>query len=379
MGVRALGMDGAAVLPERDNKVPENSVRSRDLEAEVARLTRRLANVERLAHVGSWLWDLTTNEVVWSDELRQLFGTDPEVHDETFETFQSLIHPDDRETITTIVRRALKTASSYTIEHRLVRPNGAIRWVQARGDVEVDEDGMVVVMHGISVDITERRNLDLELRRFVSDAAHELRTPVTTVTYAIGMLASDDLPDDQRKVVTAALARNGERLKRLTETLLDLSTIEADASTALVEQVDLADVVERAIESLPLHATQRVAIDVGIPAGLRVQAAADDLERVFVNLVANAIQHGGSQLSVIATTADDDRVVVEVRDDGPGVDPEVAENLFVPFARGRRAGLGGSGLGLSISRRLLERFGGSIDHQPEDDGASFVVRLEPAS
>ena len=275
------------------------------------------------------------------------------------------------------VQRAMRTGEGYTFEHRLVRPNGDVRWVHASGEVELDNAGEVVRMHGISVDITERRALDLELRRFVSDAAHELRTPVSTVTYAIGMLVEDDLPADQRKVVLDALARNGKRLARLTESLLDLSTIEADPGTVMLQPVGLAEIVGRAVEAVHPDPLERPAVLVDIPDGLLVRAAADDLERVFVNLLGNAAQHGGSQVSVSASSRDH-QVTIRVCDDGPGVEPDLTATLFAPFARGRRAGARGAGLGLSITRQLVTRFGGSIWHDADEDGACFVIRLDTA-
>lgn len=350
----------------------------RDLHDEVTRLRRRLRDIERLAHVGSWQWDVLQDTVVWSEELRRIFGVDLETFDATYAGYVGLVHPDDREMVLGVINTAMERAEGYTFEHRLVRPSGEVRWLHARGDVRTDETGAVVLIQGISVDITERRALDLELRRFVSDAAHELRTPVSTVTYAIGMLAADELPEDQRKLVIDALARNGDRLGRLTESLLDLSTLETAETNAMMQPVDLAHVVDRAIEVVHPDEDERPTIAVEIPDGVAVRAAPDELERVFVNLLTNAAQHGGSNVVVTATPAAEE-VVVEIRDDGPGLDPEVAAKLFVPFARGRRAAAGGSGLGLSITRRLVERFGGVIEHRAAERGAVFVIHLETAS
>lgn len=163
----------------------------------------------------------------------------------------------------------------------------------------------------------------------------------------------------------------------MTESLLDLSTIEAESGTVMLQAVELAETVERAIEAVHPDPVERPTIIVDIPDGTLVRAAADDLERVFVNLLGNAAQHGGSTVTVSASSRDH-QVTIQVRDDGPGVEPDLTPTLFAPFARGRRAGARGAGLGLSITRQLVERFGGSIWHDADVDGACFVVRLDAA-
>lgn len=340
-------------------------------------LRRHLGEVERLAHVGSWEWDVTSDRITWSEELFRLYGVEPEGFAATFESYLSLIHPDDRAMVAGTVERSHRRGEAYAFEHRLVRPDGEVRWLRCRGDVELDADGRVVRLFGIAVDVTDRTRILRELREFIANAAHELRTPVAAITTAAHLLGdgAGSLPEGERARVVGALARNAGRLERLTASLLDLSAIEAGPVTLMLRPVVLAGIVARSVELSRPTTGDDERVTVEVPPELVVRAAPAELERVLVNLLVNARDHGGPNIGVRARR-DGAQVVIEVCDDGPGVDPDVVGDLFTPFVRGRRTRGRGSGLGLAIVRELVTRLGGSIEHRGGRPGACFVVRLE---
>jgi PAS domain S-box-containing protein len=225
-------------------------------------------------------------------------------------------------------------------------------------------------------DVTERRRLE-ELRdEFIRNAAHELRTPLATIATLGETLATNlgALSEDQLADALAALRRQSRRASTLVSNLLDLSQLDGGRAAVELEPVRLHEAVELSLESAP--PAEHVHVEVEVDATLTVLADASRLEQVVTNLLTNAYRYGGDRVRVEGRPVG---AVVELRvsDDGPGVSDELRENLFEPFTRGSRAGdVGGSGIGLALSRRLLETFGGSLDHEPrEPHGATFVCRL----
>lgn len=124
---------------------------------------RQLKEAEALAHVGSWSWDLVTDTIHWSDELYRIFGLEPGEAPFTYRQVLSMVHPSDREQLDTKVKQALETGSSYLIEHRLIRPDGSLRWVRSQGTVAAGPDGPLRLV-GSAQDVTEAKLAESLLR-----------------------------------------------------------------------------------------------------------------------------------------------------------------------------------------------------------------------
>jgi diguanylate cyclase (GGDEF)-like protein/PAS domain S-box-containing protein len=123
----------------------------------------RLANAQRIARLGNWDWDIVSNRLFWSDEIHRIFGIPPGKFGATYETFLKAVHPDEREAVKRMVRRALAGKVDYDIEHRIVRPDGGIRQIHSRAEVSFDKSGRPVRMQGTVHDITERKEAEEKL------------------------------------------------------------------------------------------------------------------------------------------------------------------------------------------------------------------------
>lgn len=225
-------------------------------------------------------------------------------------------------------------------------------------------------------DITERKRLEDVRDAFIENAAHELRTPLSTLAGLGQVLAMHlrEMSTQQVEESLAALRRQGERASTLVGNLLDLSQVDSGRATLNVRGVDLLSAVRGSIDSAPPPAGRSV--DVAIEEGVRVRADPVRLEQVITNLLVNAYRYGGPHIGISALVEGPD-VVVSVEDDGIGVSPDVRERLFEPFTRGKNAGaVSGSGIGLALVRRLVEAFGGAIWHESVDPhGARFLAKL----
>lgn len=344
-------------------------------ESELAAARRQFAEVQRLAHLGSWEWDVLGDRITWSDELFRICGLEPQQFDATYDAYLELIHPDDREMVDSTVQEAYRTRQPYAFDHRLVRPDGSVRWLHGRGRVETDESGDVTRLHGVAIDITDQKRTEQLQRDFVANAAHDLRTPVTAVVEAVRAMASDDLDGDQRAEVFGILRRRVDGLLDLTNDLLDLAALHSGAETVVLRPTSVKHALDAALAAIDVPADGSLEVDV--PDGVRVLANDRGLERAFRNLLSNAVRHGGDHVSVHARSSGDE-VEIMVADDGPGVDPDIEHDLFVPFVMGK-PGTAGSGLGLAIVDRLVRAFGGSVDYRRrEPTGSEFRLRLEAA-
>ncbi|MBA2271284.1 MAG: PAS domain-containing sensor histidine kinase [Chthoniobacterales bacterium] len=346
-----------------------------DVAARLARLETQFAEIQRLAQLGSWEWDIVANVVTWSDELYRIYGVAPGAFEATYDAFLSRIHPDDRDMVNDTVQRAYAERASYAFDHRFVRPDGSVGWLHGRGNVLADEQGEPLRLHGVAIDITVRKRSEQFLREFIANASHELRTPAAAISQAAFVLANDTLTPGDRAAAMDALTRQAERLRGLSTNLLDLAALDEGARSVMLVPVALGEHVRNAAAVSPQADDATLTID--IDAALAVRADPTELERVFVNLLANAHEHGGPNVSVTARRQAEE-VMVDVGDDGPGVPDDYLQDMFAPFAKRRTTGQG-SGLGLAIVDQLMAAFGGTISyHHAEPHGAVFTLRFAVA-
>lgn len=226
-----------------------------------------------------------------------------------------------------------------------------------------------------SVDALREAN-DLK-SRFLSTASHDMRTPLTTISGFGSILADswDDIPDQERRRIASMIVDQSQRLLQLVEELLTLSTIEAGVMTTGIVDVELRPVLDHGTA-----AAGRPDITPTCPTGLHVRADPNHLERIVINLVANAVKYGEDPIEIDARPGAPGRVEIRIRDHGPGIAADFRERMFDEFARGAprvTGGPGGTGLGLGIVLRLVAEQHGTIRYEDvEPTGACFVIELD---
>jgi two-component system phosphate regulon sensor histidine kinase PhoR len=230
-------------------------------------------------------------------------------------------------------------------------------------------------------DVTDARMAESTRRDFVANASHELRTPVSAIAGAAETLLSGAMEDPaQARTFVEMIARNAERLGRLTNDLLDLSRIESRQWPVKLEPVLVEATARRAVEVCAEPARRKhIELRVEVPEGTAVLADARALEQVLVNLLDNAVKYtpDGGRATVSAATSEG-RVDVVVTDTGPGIERHHLPRLFERFYRvdpGRSRGSGGTGLGLAIVKHLVQMQGGDIGVETGTGGTSFRVQL----
>ena len=235
-------------------------------------------------------------------------------------------------------------------------------------------------------DVTDARMAESTRRDFVANASHELRTPVSAIAGAAETLLSGAMDDPaQARSFVEMIARNAERLARLTNDLLDLSRIESRQWPVKLEPVSVEATARRAVEVCAESARRkRIELRIEVPEGTAVLADARALEQVLVNLLDNAVKYTpeGGSATVTAALAAGDRVEIVVADTGLGIERHHLPRLFERFYRvdpGRSRGSGGTGLGLAIVKHLVQMQAGEIAVDTGAGGTSFRVRLPSAA
>jgi signal transduction histidine kinase len=211
-------------------------------------------------------------------------------------------------------------------------------------------------------------------REFVADASHELRTPLTSILANLELLEAE-LQGEDAEMVQSAL-RSSRRMRGLVADLLLLARADAPRER-LREPVDIGDVIRAAAgEAAPLAAGHDLAVD--FDEGLVVEGWRDDLHRLVLNLIENALRHTqpGTSVRVSAHALDPTHARIVVEDEGPGLPPEIRDRAFERFVRGGGDGGRGSGLGLAIVNAVAEGHGGTVAYEDRPEGgARFIVTL----
>jgi PAS domain S-box-containing protein len=371
---------------------------------ELRRMHDRLVEAQRVANVGSWEWDVQANAIWWSDELYRLFRL-PRSTQLTYESYLALLHPDDRGRVESAVGKALSDSRPFSVEHRVIWPDGSVRVIEGDGHVITDDTGGVLRMVGTCRDVTElRRAEESRLERireqaarveaedanrakdeFLATLSHELRTPLNAALGWTQMLRDVlDNPQARQRAIDAIL-RNLQAQERLVSDMMDLSHI--TLRTLRLEQapVDMIEVVRSATDSMraAVHVRQ-ITIETRMPEGpIYVLGDEGRLAQVVWNLLSNSAkfsEEGGTVSVTVCVESDVVRLTVEDR--GQGIEPTFIPYLFDRFRQADSTPTrehGGLGLGLAIARHLVEAHRGRIDAANRaGGGAIFTVVLPTA-
>jgi PAS domain S-box-containing protein len=302
------------------------------------------------------------------------------------------VHFEDLEACLETYRASFNERRVFEMEYRLRRKDGAYRWILDRGTPRYAPDGQFVGYIGSCIDITERRDLESDLRAaiearddFLSVASHELGTPLTALKLHVDQLqrslgqagggAADPRSLERR---LDSIAQEVLRLENLVETLLDSTRLVVGAWKPKLERIDLGQLVIRLVGELaPVAEAAGCTVRVRSKAGLLGTWDRGSLEQTLINVVGNAFKYGAGAPVEVELDADEAFVTARIRDHGVGVAPDQEELIFQRFGRAPQTrGFGGLGLGLWIARQFLEVMGGTICLKPTaGPGATFEIAL----
>ncbi|MFP2927436.1 response regulator EpsF [Pyxidicoccus sp. 3LG] len=307
------------------------------------------------------------------------------------EVYQRSVHPEDLPRVRAGWEGALRSGQPLELEYRLRRArDGEYRWFLARTLPEQDEQGRLAGWIATATDIDDARRAVETLRAaseakdmFLTMAAHELRTPLQAArSYAhLARVRAGECMEPGLDKALTGLHRSVNRMARLVENLLDVGRLQRGELHLEPGEVDLGGLLREVVEHFqPLQEGQRIELDA--PEGLVLQADRERLDQVFTNLVSNALRYSPDGVHLrLSAREESGQVHVEVADRGLGIPPGQLENIFERFGRAHGISYGGLGLGLAISRGIVEHHGGRIWAESPGragEGSTFHVVLPGA-
>ncbi len=355
---------------------------------ELDRLRRRFV-AQTSANIGDWEWEITTGKLHWSEEVEAMHGFAPGAFNGDYQYWLNSIHPEDRERTSVAVRSALEKRSDYDIEYRTIRHDGSIYWTAARAAVECDSAGNPVRMVGMCMDITHRKLTEEALRkteklaaagRLAATIAHEVNNPLEAVTNLL-FLARHEPKEPERNRLLEMADKELQRVSHITRQTLGFYR---DSGRAV--RVDLGEVVNNVLDVFQGKLRSKgVQAHFDLRGETAVYGAPGEITQVVSNLISNAVDASrpGSSIRIRAKCRPG-RVILVVSDHGSGIPADARPMVFEPFFTTKKDV--GTGLGLWISRRIVESHGGSIRFRSSNGangskatGTVFVVSLRSAS
>ncbi len=314
-----------------------------------------------------------------SDAMRRLYGLVPAQVHESDEAWLDRIHPEDRGRVRAVLQGLPAAEEPWRERYRVSHADGTVRWHALQAMPSIGSDGRVL-WHGYVDDITEQLAMEQAAREkeaaesasqaksdFLARASHELRTPLNAILgFAQLMELEGGSLDGEQKRQLSLIGASGRELLRLVDDMLDIARIEADRAALQPAMLPLAPLLESALQSVrPLSQAHGVALQlIDAPAALHVRADERRLLQVLGHLLSNAVLYNrpGGHAWLAARADGDARVLIEISDDGVGLNEQQQAALFQPFNRlgAERGAIKGLGLGLTLVQRLLPLMDGSI-------------------
>jgi PAS domain S-box-containing protein len=384
----------------------ENAQRKR-VEQELRRSEGFLAEGQKISHTGSWGWNVATGKLVWSEEHWRIFGFDPNEVEPTFQLFVERVHPGDRSYVQRILDDAIREGSGFDFEFRIVIPNGSIKWIHGVGRPIVKESGEVDEYIGTAVDITDRKRAEEELYRseaslreaqtelahvarlttmgeMAASIAHEVNQPLGAITNnanaCLRLLASGS---ENSQEVEAALSDIITGVDRVAKIIVRMRAL-AKKVPPEIARLHIEDVITDALTLVHHELTRRnVSVQFELPKDLPpVLGDRIQLQQVLLNLLMNgveamnAVAESERKIAIRARRDEYNRrpaVLVSVQDSGVGLKHAEVDRLFEAFYTTKAHGIG---MGLAISRSIVEAHGGQLWVAPAaGPGARFEFIL----
>src|SRR6202140_5152006 len=378
--VPVIGRDELAELGRVFN---DTARRLQDLYATLRRSEAYLAEAQRLTHTGSWAWNLRTGELYWSHELHRIYGLDPQIKP-SWPWFFDQVHPEDRARVKEQARMESteKDWAVSEIEFRAVLSDGTVKHLHAISYRVTDDSGETAEVIGTIVDVTQRKRAEAERERlrqleaglahtnrvsmmgeFAASLAHDIKQPITAaVTDARTSLRWLRRNPPKIEEAREAVSRVVNGVNRAAEIINHLRSLYQKGAPTEREVVDVNEVAWEMLDLLRSEANRHsISMHTELAADLpKTKADRVQLQQVFMNLMLNGIEamkDTGGELSIKSEPTQHEQLLISIKDTGVGLPTEQLDQIFSAFFTTKSQG---TGMGLSISRTIIESHGGRL-------------------
>ena len=352
----------------------------------------RYTMATKATHELIWDWNLKTNAVAWNESLLTEFGYTVKEQFSDGDWWINHIHPEDRDRVSHGIHEAIDNKiNHWSDEYRFKKADGSYAYVRDRGYLQINDAGETTRMIGSMEDQTERKKIFDKMEEaiksrdeFLSIASHELKTPITSMALQMQVLKKmlDRGAMDEKVVLKAneLSLRQCKLLTSLIDDMLDVSRITNGKMTYNFSNISLNGTVSSAIEAFSVNAEKKgVEVRFDTNSDSSIQGDPFRLEQVFYNLLSNALKYGDDKPIHIKVYHENNAAVVEVRDHGIGIENENLDRIFNLFERAISSNISGLGLGLYISKQIIDAHNGKIEVQSQIGQGSVFKVLLPVS
>ncbi|MEM6514961.1 MAG: chemotaxis protein CheB [Bacteroidota bacterium] len=351
---------------------------------ELVKSENELKRIQSITHVGSWYFDIATNEVTWTEELYKIYGFDPALPVPDYTEQDKLFTKDSWKLLSQAVDEATKNGTPYEIELNIIRDNGEFGWLRSRGEAVFDDNNNVYALRGAAQDITKQKLTEQAITKakreaelanmhknnFLANMSHEIRTPMNGVLGFSQLLKNDDLPREERLKYLEIIDGNSKQLLNLIDDIIDVSKIEANEIKISKTQCNITSLMrnlEISYNQLKIAKNkEHIIFKPVIPeqnSDLLVVTDCSRLEQVMSNLLNNSLKFSNKGTISFGYEIEDDNLAFFVQDEGIGIQKSKQAEIFDRFKQinyEKNAKYGGTGLGLAICKGIVTLLGGEI-------------------
>lgn len=406
MDVRLITQDGSIKYCYAKGKVILNEVHQpirilgtvmdmterTDVQNKLKQIKERLDLALENARIGVWELDPKTNQIDWDERMERMFGLEPGNFERTFEAFQSLINEEDIPHLNKAVKDTLETDLPLETIFRIRNHDGINKYISTKALVEKDKDGNPVRIIGVCFDVTELKtgteqlisklNEELlrsnkELERFAYVASHDLQEPLRTITSFTQLLSHQyrDRLDENAREYIDFIVGGASRMYELLNALLEYSRIQSIG--CVFQQVELIRILESVKKNLAAVIDEKNAI---IKCGELTAIFADSgqMIQLIQNLISNSIKFCTKTPKIyVSSVSEGEFIKISIKDNGLGIESQYFDKIFHIFQRlHTREQFKGTGIGLAVCKRIVERHGGKIWVESESGkGSTFYFTI----
>lgn len=382
--------------------------------------TRSLLEAQQIAKIGNWEWDPIEDKVTWSDELYQIFNISPSEIELSYRSYIDLLHPEDQEKASELIKKTLEKRRPFHTISRRINKSNEIRYIESRGNVELDEDQNLIRMYGVCLDITERiefeksqkeftdqleqkvaertkelsesrkeleKALEQEKRlgelksHFVSTVSHQFRTPMAIIqsnSELINMVVTNN-KSEKLMLATERIRHEITRMTNLMDDVLILGKLNSEGGLkANFSNTDLVALSKGLCNEFNYIQKDGRVVDFSYSGEVKkIKLDPNLIRHALSNLLSNAFKYSIKNNPKFELIFENQQVKMTISDDGIGIPKKDLPNLFQAFYRGSNtSNIEGTGLGLAIVKEYIEMNKGKIEVKSEaNKGTSFTILL----